>query len=75
MSVFHSDLLDLKGVAMIRILLLCAMLFQAGAPTATKPLIENERVTVSGLETFPETLCKLFSGENFGKLVLKVADN
>lgn len=29
---------------------------------------------VSGLETFPETLLKLFSGENFGKLVLKVAD-
>jgi NADPH-dependent curcumin reductase len=29
---------------------------------------------VSGIETFPETLLKLFSGENFGKLVLKVAD-
>ncbi|WP_116807779.1 NADP-dependent oxidoreductase [Steroidobacter cummioxidans] len=29
---------------------------------------------VHGLETFPETLLKLFSGENFGKLVLKVAD-
>jgi NADPH-dependent curcumin reductase CurA len=29
---------------------------------------------VSGLETFPETLLKLFSGENFGKLVLKVAE-
>lgn len=28
---------------------------------------------VAGLETFPETLLKLFSGENFGKLVLKVA--
>jgi NADPH-dependent curcumin reductase CurA len=28
---------------------------------------------VEGLETFPETLLKLFSGENFGKLVLKVA--
>ncbi|HEY3770029.1 MAG TPA: hypothetical protein VGN44_15245, partial [Candidatus Angelobacter sp.] len=27
-----------------------------------------------GLETFPETLLKLFTGENFGKLVLKVAD-
>jgi len=26
---------------------------------------------VDGLETFPETLLKLFSGENFGKLVLK----
>jgi hypothetical protein len=39
----------LKGVAMIRILLFCAMLFQAGSPMATKPLIENERVTVSDL--------------------------
>lgn len=29
---------------------------------------------VDGLETFPETLLKLFSGENFGKLVIKVAD-
>jgi NADPH-dependent curcumin reductase len=29
---------------------------------------------VDGLETFPETLLKLFSGENFGKLMLKVAD-
>ncbi|MBC7803436.1 MAG: NADP-dependent oxidoreductase [Candidatus Parcubacteria bacterium] len=27
---------------------------------------------VSGIETFPATLNKLFSGENFGKLVLKV---
>ncbi|MCU1253817.1 MAG: hypothetical protein JWM83_116, partial [Candidatus Angelobacter sp.] len=29
---------------------------------------------VSGLETFPDALCKLFHGENFGKLVLKIAD-
>ncbi len=28
---------------------------------------------VDGLETFPEALLKLFSGENFGKLVLRVA--
>jgi len=27
---------------------------------------------VAGLETFPEALAKLFTGENFGKLVLKV---
>ena len=26
---------------------------------------------VAGLETFPDTLLKLFRGENFGKLVLK----
>jgi len=29
---------------------------------------------VEGLETFPDTLQKLFRGENFGKLVIKVAD-
>jgi NADPH-dependent curcumin reductase CurA len=29
---------------------------------------------VAGIETFPATLNKLFSGGNFGKLVLKVAD-
>jgi hypothetical protein len=36
-------------------------------------LVSKEDV-VEGLETFPEALLKLFSGENFGKLVLKVAD-
>lgn len=30
---------------------------------------------VEGFETFPETLLKLFKGENIGKLVLKVTDN
>jgi hypothetical protein len=30
---------------------------------------------VSGLETFPDTLLKLFRGENFGKLVLKVDES
>ncbi|MBI3375022.1 MAG: NADP-dependent oxidoreductase [Betaproteobacteria bacterium] len=29
---------------------------------------------VTGIENFPDTLNKLFSGENFGKLVLKVAE-
>ncbi|HYF19602.1 MAG TPA: NADP-dependent oxidoreductase, partial [Ramlibacter sp.] len=29
---------------------------------------------VRGLEQFPDTLNRLFSGENFGKLVLQVAD-
>ena len=29
---------------------------------------------VDGLNTFPETLNMLFEGKNFGKLVLKVAD-
>jgi NADPH-dependent curcumin reductase CurA len=27
---------------------------------------------VAGLQTFPDTLLKLFRGENLGKLVLKV---
>ena len=36
-------------------------------------LVSREDV-VSGIETFPETLNKLFSGENFGKLVLRVAE-
>ena len=30
---------------------------------------------VEGIENFPDALNKLFSGENFGKLVLKVADS
>ncbi|MNW14794.1 putative NADP-dependent oxidoreductase YfmJ [compost metagenome] len=34
--------------------------------------VKSKEDVVPGLETFPETLLKLFSGENFGKLVLKV---
>ncbi|NQD91398.1 NADP-dependent oxidoreductase [Pseudomonas sp. CrR25] len=34
--------------------------------------LKSKEDIVSGLTTFPETLLKLFSGENFGKLVLKV---
>ena len=34
--------------------------------------IKSKEDIVEGLETFPETLLKLFSGENLGKLVLKV---
>ncbi|AOE86257.1 NADP-dependent oxidoreductase [Pseudomonas sp. TCU-HL1] len=34
--------------------------------------LKSKEDVVSGLETFPETLGKLFSGENVGKLVLKV---
>ncbi len=36
--------------------------------------LKSREDIVEGLENFPETLLKLFSGENFGKLVLKVAD-
>jgi len=31
---------------MVRILLLCSLLFQAGSPAAPKPAIDNDRVTV-----------------------------
>jgi len=35
--------------------------------------MKSKEDIVVGLETFPETLLKLFNGENFGKLVLQVA--
>jgi NADPH-dependent curcumin reductase len=35
--------------------------------------MKSKEDVVEGLNTFPETLQKLFNGENFGKLVLKVA--
>jgi NADPH-dependent curcumin reductase len=44
----------------------------AGWMTAGK--LKSREDVVEGLENFPETLLKLFSGENFGKLVLRVAD-
>lgn len=34
--------------------------------------LKSREDIVEGLETFPETLLKLFTGENFGKLMLKV---
>src|SRR6185369_9410429 len=34
----------------------------------------KEDVVGGGIAVFPQTLNKLFKGENFGKLVLKVAD-
>jgi hypothetical protein len=40
---------------MIPILLLCAMLFQAGPQTAAKPVIDNDRVTVWHVGTAPTT--------------------
>ncbi len=36
--------------------------------------LKSREDIVEGLETFPETLLKLFKGENTGKLVLKVAE-
>ncbi len=35
--------------------------------------MKSREDVVDGLENFPETLLKLFNGENFGKLVLQVA--
>ncbi len=35
--------------------------------------MKSREDVVEGLETFPETLVKLFTGDNFGKLVLQVA--
>jgi len=35
--------------------------------------IKPREDVVEGIDTFPETLNKLFTGENFGKLVIKVA--
>ncbi|MBC7548999.1 MAG: NADP-dependent oxidoreductase [Polaromonas sp.] len=35
--------------------------------------MKSKEDVVTGLESFPETLLKLFNGENFGKLVLQVA--
>ncbi len=37
--------------------------------------MKSREDVVRGLQTFPEALVKLFTGENFGKLVLQVADN
>src|ERR1700728_494835 len=45
-----------------------------GAWIAAGKLKSREDI-VEGVQTFPETLLKLFNGENFGKLVLKVADD
>jgi NADPH-dependent curcumin reductase CurA len=36
--------------------------------------LKSREDIVEGLETFPDTFLKLFKGENFGKLLLKVAD-
>jgi NADPH-dependent curcumin reductase len=36
--------------------------------------LKSREDIVAGLETFPDTLLKLFKGENTGKLVLQIAD-
>ena len=37
--------------------------------------MKSREDVVHGLQTFPEALTRLFTGENFGKLVLQVAEN
>ena len=36
--------------------------------------MKSKEDVVDGIDTFPATLLKLFNGENFGKLVLKVTE-
>jgi len=36
--------------------------------------LKSREDVVKGLETFPDTLLKLYKGENFGKLILQVAE-
>ena len=36
--------------------------------------LKSREDIVEGLQTFPDTFLKLFKGENFGKLLIKVAD-
>lgn len=45
---------------------------QGMAGWLAKGQLKSREDIVEGLETFPETLMKLFSGENNGKLILKV---
>ena len=35
--------------------------------------MKSKEDVIVGLDTFPETLLKLFNGENFGKLVLQIS--
>jgi NADPH-dependent curcumin reductase len=47
---------------------------EMGGWMAAGKLTSREDI-VEGLQTFPDTLLRLFSGENTGKLILKVADD
>jgi NADPH-dependent curcumin reductase CurA len=44
-----------------------------GGWVASGELSSREDIAVGGIEKFPDTLLRLFSGENTGKLVLEVA--
>lgn len=52
-----------------------AAAMEMGGWMAQGKLKSREDVVEGGVDAFPETLNKLFRGENFGKLVLKVADD
>ena len=52
----------------------CPEGMKALAGWTIKGKLKAREDVVDGLETFPETLLKLFRGENFGKLVIKVAE-
>ncbi len=41
----------------------------------TRGKLKSKEDIVEGFQTFPETLLKLFFGQNFGKLMIKVADS
>ena len=43
------------------------------APYLKDGRMKSREDVVAGIDTFPDTLLKLFRGENFGKLVLQVA--
>jgi hypothetical protein len=42
---------------------------------AAGKLVSREDIAGGGLERFPETLLRLFAGENTGKLVLEIASD
>jgi len=48
---------------------------QEMATWITQGKLKSREHIEEGLENFPEVLLKLFRGENFGKLILKVADD
>jgi len=47
---------------------------QALAGWLAEGRIKTREDITEGLENFPETFLKLFHGENFGKLLIKVAE-
>ena len=74
----------LRGFALLGIFIMNMVVFDYTDrfPTAIAELagylkdgrIKSREDIVVGFDTFPEALLKLFRGENFGKLVLQVAE-